>query len=444
MQLIDRLLITVKGYPNSKVADSLLAKPAPPPVRPRLLVPWRRRVQGLGVLLLLVLPWLRLGGESVLRFDLPAGIFYFAGRTLRLEEFYFLGLGLFILLFLFLLLTLALGRVWCGWLCPQTWLAELSEGAARRLGLAVSPRRVDGPLWRLVLWHLFALAVALVPAAGLVVYFMPPELYWRQLAAAELGPWPLGFTVVLIGLFYADQVFLRRLACLDFCPYGRFQAILLDAGTLTLQLPSQQARLCLNCRACVRVCPMGLDIRRGYQGECINCATCLDACRKVMARRRQPGLIRYTFGLGDRGWRALLSPRLLLLCFLLLAAVTAAVYLSGHRSVVSMQLNRVVEAEPRLRPDGAEIHLFAVRLGNRGNQPGSYHLQAQTAAGRELEMLGPGAAPLALGPGERRRWELALVLPPPTAEQAETIYFRLLDGEGREQAGVRLTISFAE
>ncbi|MDZ7642082.1 MAG: 4Fe-4S dicluster domain-containing protein [Desulfurivibrio sp.] len=409
----------------------------PPAPAPALLYPWRRRLQLLGVLLFLALPWWRLGGESVLRFDLPAGIFYFAGRPWRLEEFYFLGLGLLILLFAFLLLTLVLGRVWCGWLCPQTWLAEFIEGVARRLGLEVAPRQLRGTRFRLVLLHLLALLVAVVPAVGLVCYFMPPELYWRRLLAGNPGPWQAGATLVLVVFFYVSQVWIRRLACLDFCPYGRFQALLLDAGTLVLRLPPKERGLCLNCRACVRVCPLGLDIRQGYQGQCINCATCLDACRRVMARRRQPGLIRYTFGTGERGWRALFSPRLGLLLVVLLLVVAATFYLGGERDELSLQIRRVVPTESRQQADGGEIVLFSASLGSRAATAGAYRLRAVTAEGRSLELLGPADDLIELEPGERRQLDFAVELPAAVAAESPAVFFQLVDDAGRVQASQR-------
>ncbi len=411
----------------------------PPPPEPPLLGPWRRRGQLTGLLLFLLLPWLRLGGESVLRFDLPAGLFHLFGFTLRLEDFYLLGLALLGLIFLLLLLTLVLGRVWCGWLCPQTWLAELAEGLARRLGLTVTPGKIRGTWWRLALLHLLCLLLALVPAAGLVWYFMPPQLYWRQLLAGTLGPWPLGSTLLLTGLFYADLLFIRRLACREFCPYGRFQAILLDVGTLTLRLPPEAEASCLNCRACLKVCPMGIDIRKGYQVECINCGTCLDACRKVMARRRASGLIRYTFGTGNRGWRALITPRLLLLSLVLLLIGAAFGYLVSHRAEVTLQVNRVVGAEPRVAA-GKTVLLFTARVGSRAGQAGVYQLRAE-AAGRPLELLGPGAAPLELAPGQRHQLDFALLLPTGSAGERLEIVFLMVDGEGREQARRRLELS---
>ncbi|MFU8819478.1 MAG: 4Fe-4S dicluster domain-containing protein [Desulfurivibrio sp.] len=405
---------------------------------PPLLRPWRRRVQLLGLLLLLLIPWLRVGGESLLRFDLPAGLLYFAGFILRLEEFYLLGLALLGLLFLLLLLTLVLGRVWCGWLCPQTWLAELAEGIARGLGLQVTPRKIGGGGLRLALFHLCCLLLALVPAVALVGYFMPPRLYWQQLLAGNLGPWPLGSTLLLAGLFYVDLVLIRRLACLEFCPYGRFQTILLDSGTLGLGLAPAEAKLCINCLACVRACPMGIDIRKGYQVECINCGTCLDACRRVMARRGSQGLIRYSFGTGGRGWRALLSPRPFLLSLILLLIGIAFFYLIAFRAEMSLQVNRVVGVESRVTAAGDEVLLFTAWVGSRAGGAETYRLLARAADGQTLELMGPGAEPVPLEPGQRRRLEFALALPPGPGGEKIVLTFVMVDGDGQEQARRRL------
>ncbi|MFH7320217.1 4Fe-4S dicluster domain-containing protein [Desulfurivibrio sp. D14AmB] len=400
---------------------------------PALLRPWRRRVQLLGLLLLLLIPWLRLGGESLLRFDLPGGLFHFAGFTLGLEEFYLLGPALLGLLFLLLLLTLVLGRVWCGWLCPQTWLAELAEGAARTLQLRVTPRAMGGPLRRRLLFHLCCLLLALLLATALVGYFMPPQLYWQRLLGGTLGPWPLGTTLLLTGLLYADLVWIRRLACLDFCPYGRFQAILLDSGTLTLGLDPAAAQLCHDCRACLRACPMGIDIRQGSQVECVNCATCLDACRRVMARQGGHGLIRYTFGTGERGWRALLSPRLFLLSLLLLLAWGTFAYQLATREELSLQVSRVVVGESRVTAAGEEVLFFTARVAGRAGGGGSYRLRARLADGLPLLLMGPGNEPVRLAPRQRRRLDFALALPPgPTGEKV-ALLFMMVDDQGREQ-----------
>lgn len=260
--------------------------------------PWRRAVQWLGALLFFSLPFGRWQGESLLRLDVPGWTLYLPGRQLGVQEFYLVVPALLALIFLFLLVARFLGRVWCGWLCPQTWLNNLVEWLARGLGLRVDPRQIGGTWWRRALLHLVGMLFALWCGATMVWYFVPPELYWQRLLAGEPGPWALGFTLALAALVYLDAMFVRRLACREFCPYGRFQVILLGKHTLTLGLTADHAERCLDCRACVRACPMGIDIRRGYQVECINCGNCRDACRRVMAKAQpgRPALIAYRFG----------------------------------------------------------------------------------------------------------------------------------------------------
>ncbi len=436
--------------------------------------PWRRLVQGLGALLFFALPHLGWQGESLLRLDIPSWTLFVAGGRLRLEEFYLLGLFLLALLFFFLLLTMTLGRLWCGWFCPQTWLNNLVEGVARRLGMGVDPWKISGPWGRMLALHLFYAALALWCGATVVWYFVAPEVYWQRLAAGEPGPWSLGFTLGLAALIYLDAAFIRRLACRDFCPYGRFQAILLDRGTLTLGVSADHPRRCLDCRACVRACPMGIDIRRGYQVECINCGNCRDACRRVMARVQpgRPGLIRYRFGLEDAGWRALLSPRLLLVGLVLLALLGTLFFLAGQRQPVSLQVARLVTAQPAVGEDGMVSHRFRAQVANRTGEDAEYRLVARLVNGDQLSsgpatlvpsphpdgpgvaspgpaavapsypgeipVLGQGADFFPLAPGERRRLLFAVTLPPAGQGETHHLTFALVDRRGRQQVKVNI------
>lgn len=407
--------------------------------------PWRRAGQWLGALLFFSLPFLRWEGVSLLRLDIPSWTLYFFGRQLRLEEFFLLGLVLLALLFFLLLLTMVLGRVWCGWCCPQTWLNNLAEWLAHRLGLRVEPAGIGGPWFRRLALQVFYLLLALLVGLTLVWYFVDPEIYWQQLRAGELGPWPLGFTLVLTVLGYGDLALVRRLACRDFCPYGRFQAILLDRGTLTLGVTADHDRRCLDCRSCVRACPMGIDIRRGFQVECINCGNCRDACRRVMARVEpgRPGLIRYRFGWADGNWQALLTPRLLLVGLVFLLSLTAFFYLTGQRQAVSLQVARLVMAEAPAA--GSSIHRFRAQVANRTTLAAEYRLVVRDRANNSFTedpagpVIGQGADFFVLEAGERRQLLFAVVLPPTAAGEAQFLTFLLVDRAEREHAPVSIT-----
>lgn len=416
--------------------------------------PWRRALQWMGALLFFSLPFLRWDGLSLLRLDLPSGTLFFFGRQLRLEEFYLLGLLLLASIFLLLLTTMVLGRVWCGWLCPQTWLNNLAEWSARKLGLKVTPLQIGGAWPRKLLLHLLYLALALLVGATLVWYFVAPEIYWQRLRAGELGPWPAGFTLVVGVLIYLDLAFLRRLACREFCPYGRFQTILIDRGTLTLGLTADHARRCLNCRACLRACPNGIDIRRGFQVECINCGNCRDACRRVMARAQpgKPGLIEYRFGDGEVGWKALFTPRLLLVGLMLALALSLFFHLAGRRRVVSLQVARLVTVDAgraAVVEDGPAFHRFRAQVANRSSEAGEYRLVVRWEQAEEappvmeltdrqyLPLVGQGGSLFTLAANQRRSLLFAVALPP-SPHPGSRLFFALLDQQGREHGAVLL------
>lgn len=407
---------------------------------PFLLGPWRTRFQWLTTGLLLGLPFLRIGGESALRLDLPSQVLYCFGQAFRLEELYLLLFVSIVFLLGFLLLTLVLGRVWCGWACPQTTLVDLAEAFARRIGVKVQNGRMNPLPWQQLLLHLFYLSLALLVGCNLTWYFIAPGEFFSRLWSGQLGLAASLSVAVVASIIYLDLGWLRRLFCREFCPYGRFQTALVDPGTLTLRFHPDEASRCIRCGACTRVCPTAIDIRRGYQIECINCGRCLDACREVMARRQQPGIIRYTFGTSGRGWRALLNPRLLLVALALLGATAGLTLAVGQRAPVSLKIARSAAAVVRPLPQGQHAVFFAAYLSNRQQSPLLLTLQARSAD-TTLELRGL-TGQLQLDGGERTKVEFALVVPALASDQVLDIEFQLLDDRGiiltRADATLRL------
>jgi cytochrome c oxidase accessory protein FixG len=388
----------------------MIDPPAQPGCTPTLLSPWRRSGQWLASLLLLLIPWFHLGGHSLLRIDIPQLRLYLFGQTLHIEELYLVLLFTLIVGFAFLLVTVVLGRVWCGWLCPQTTLCDLAEWAARRLGLKVEHNRLVGDLWRKILIHGVYLLLSFLVSANLLWYFIEPHQFFSQLAGGELH-YAAVLTLVLTGLLvYLDLALVRRLMCSDFCPYGRIQTALVDKATLTLHLPPQELPRCIKCGACVRTCPMEIDIRQGYQVQCINCGRCLDACRKTMAKRAEPGLISYTFGLADLGAKSLLNLRVLLPSLLLLGLLIVLSVAMIDRVPVSLKVSVSHTAAARELPDHQLGTFFNAWVNNRSPQTASYTLVARRRAdGADLPLKGQHQATLA--PGENRRLDFIVITP---------------------------------
>ncbi len=375
-------------------------------------------------------PFLRWGGQSLLRVDLETRSLLAFGQTFGLEEFP-LVLPLVLALFTtLLLLTLVFGRVWCGWACPQTLWSDLVEGVARRLGARVRGRRLLATPAQKVVFHMVCAALGLVVGANLVWYFLPPAGYVAALFHGEL-PAPAAITTLAVAAaVYLDLAFLRRTFCAEFCPYGRFQTTLVDRGTLTLQVLPGQAGRCIECGACVAACPTGVDVRRGADAGCINCGRCLDACAAVMARRGEGGLIGYTWGSGDHGPRALLTPRTALVFGVALAAWGALFLAAGRSEPLAFSVRRSATAEPRVIAGERFVTFFTGAVTNRTGRPLELTLVAN-AGDHPLEVRGPGRQ-LILAPGERATVEFALVAPLPAEDgpMAATLAW-VMDGAQR-------------
>jgi len=404
----------------------------------RLLGPWRRRFQWLTALTVLLVPWIQFGGQSLLRLDIGSLSLHLFGQTLHIEELYlFLFFTLAFTLF-FLLVTLVFGRIWCGWACPQTTLSDVAEWWIRNTGLRLAGHRLQGSLGRKILAHAGFLFLAVTVAMNLVWYFIEPQRMFSEIFRGELhwGAW--GTLGVVAATVYLDLAFVRRLMCRDFCPYGRFQTALVDPGTLTLLIPASEASRCIECGSCVRACPMGIDIRRGYQVECINCGRCLDACRLVMTRRNEPGLIRYSFGYEGRGPRALLHPRTLLLGVAFTALVgilTGAILL---RSEASLKIAVSHTATSRLLDENRQVTFFSAWVGNRTQQDQRYEVSARLEGLETPPELKGQVAGIDIAPGQNRHLEFALLTPP--RPQATTVTFELHDQRGEVRAQAAATV----
>jgi cytochrome c oxidase accessory protein FixG len=316
-------------------------------------------------------------------------------------------------------------------------LNDLAEWGARKLRLQFSDNRLVGAAWRKLLLQFFYLLLAALVSANLIWYFVEPQRFFASLFSGELRfGVALTFAATAL-LIYLDLALVRRLMCREFCPYGRIQATLVDPGTLTLQLPETEKPRCIKCNSCVRCCPMGIDIRNGYQVECINCGRCLDACRIIMNNRSEPGLICYTFGSNNLGPSALFNPRTLILGLLLLSLLTGLGFAVFNRAEASLKVSVSHKVASRILNDGQQVTFFNAWLNNRGTEEKSYSLLAKDAAGAPLTLKGQTAA-LTLSGGANRKIDYVLVTPP--VDAPSVVEFLLTDEQRNVLARARAQI----
>lgn len=268
------------------------------------------------ILIYLFLPWIYIDGKQWVLLDIPRREFTLFGTTFfghdaPLIIFFFAAAGLF-----FGFITSLWGRVWCGWACPQTVFIDaifrkiesIVEGNSRkRITLDAAPMSFSKFMKRSVKWGLFIIA-SLHIAHSFIGYFVGThKLFYITMSAPSEH-----FTVFFITMFVAaivlfDFAFFREQFCLIACPYGRFQSVIMDDNSKTINYDKKRGEPrrsngvlkedegdCINCYHCVKVCPTGIDIRRGTQLECIACTMCIDACDSIMDKISKPkGLISY-------------------------------------------------------------------------------------------------------------------------------------------------------
>ncbi|NTW54216.1 MAG: 4Fe-4S binding protein [Chlorobaculum sp.] len=286
---------------------------------------YRRTVEILQAILLTGLPFLNINGQSAFRFDIRELNLYFFGSVIRIGDFYLiLAATLFLLLFISAV-TVILGRVWCGWLCPQTVLLDLTESLAKLFG-----KKHRKTLQKLILLPLSALV-----AITMIWYFVPPEEAIRGLASSPLIA---GFFIVLWVLVYLELGFLGRNFCTTICPYAMMQNALFDKDTLVIEYDKSRDSTCMKCDDCVKVCPVGIDIKEGLSNSCIACAECIDACWLKSSKRNLPPFPNY------KG--KIIRPKTFWLAGLTAASALVLVMLFALRPPVEFTLSRVQEPLP--------------------------------------------------------------------------------------------------
>ena len=306
-----------------------------------------------------------------------------AAVPVRVDQFYLVLLATLFVVAAFLLVTVILGRVWCGWLCPQTVFNDLAELIGSRFVKWLPPPAAK------LFEQLLAATISMLIAFNIFCWFMSPAQAAIRLLDFAMHPLMAACFLSMTLFGYLNLLLVKRSFCRSYCPYGRFQAALLDDGTLNLAFREENRSRCIRCGACVRTCPMTIDIREGYQIECIGCGRCIDACRDVMERRSGGfGLIDYRFG-NLKGTRVRFGSKALALSALsLLLGVALVAGLIG-RNQTAFVVQRIASVEPRSLPDGSRVQPWRVTIGNRSESNKTYSLRVSTVKDGEITLLGP-------------------------------------------------------
>ena len=392
--------------------------------------------------------------DQAVLIDLAGRRFYFFWIEIWPHEFYFVagllimaGLGLF-------LFTSALGRVWCGYTCPQTVWTDLFilverwiEGDRNaRVRLHQAPWSFRKARLRAAKWVSW-MFIGLATGGAWVFYFADAPTLATQFMTLSAPPIAWFTVAFLTATTFVFGGLMREQVCIYMCPWPRIQGAMMDDATLTVgyrdwrgeprgKKRDATAGDCVDCNACVAVCPMGIDIRNGQQMECITCALCIDACDDVMEKLgRERGLIDY-LALADAPreqagkkprplWQHVLRPRTILYTFVWSAVGLAMVYALFVRPEIEMTV--APERNPTFvtLSDGSVRNTYELRLRNKHGEVRTFGLHVDGGSQLNLAVEGTPYTAIDVPADETLRIRVYVTSPPQGRfAQAETSALR--------------------
>ena len=380
-----------------------------------------------------IAPFVRVGGRPLFLMDLPRRHFTFFGYTFlptdTLAFMFFLG-TLIISIFL---LTALFGRAWCGWACPQTVFLEFLFRPIEQLfeGGYTGSRRLDKEgAWftprRIAKYATYGALALFVSHTFLAFFVGTDHLYRWVFNPPAQHPTAFFFVVVATGLIWFNFTWFREQTCLIVCPYGRWQSALVDHQSLMVVYDHRRgeprelgvkhrapdAGDCIDCKACLQTCPMGIDIRNGWQMECVNCTQCIDSCDAVMERIGKPkGLIRYASIDEVNGKpRHLLRVRTIFYPAVLVVLATGLIVTLALKAPADVTVLRGLTGPFLEQPDGRISNQIRVKVSNRTAVEQSYRI-AITGLPEDGSTIIAPENPLIVGAGETRTTSVFVVLP---------------------------------
>ena len=395
------------------------------------------------------LPWINWGDRQSVLFDLPSRHFYIFGLTFWPQDFMLLAWLLIIAAFGLFTVTSVVGRIWCGYTCPQTiwtaifmWVEQVTEGTRHaRIRLDQAPWSLDKVVRR-GSKHALWLGWAFVTGLTFVGYFTPIRALAVDVVTLHVAAWAAAWIVFFTLATYINAGWMREQVCIYMCPYARFQSAMFDKDTLIVSYDAARGEPrgarkrgthpeslgdCVDCELCVQVCPTGIDIRNGLQYQCIGCAHCIDACDDVMQKvGYAPGLIKYTteHALTGRSTR-LLRPRVIGYAAALSIMVVAFSVALVNRSLLGIDVIRdrgelFHEDRDAIRND------YTLKIINKTQAAQSYAL---TLAGDAHGLTFEGPAKVDVDAGEVANVPVSLAMGPAKLDSAYfDVRFQACDG----------------
>ncbi|MDQ1162834.1 cytochrome c oxidase accessory protein FixG [Chryseobacterium sp. SORGH_AS 447] len=362
------------------------------------------------------LPFVKINGNPFLLFNVIDRKFFIFGQPFYLQDFFILALGAVTSVIFVMLFTVVFGRIFCGWLCPQT---IFMESVFRKIEYLIEGDRnkqmkLDRQEWnsekirkRVIKWSVFAL-MSVIITNFMFMYIVGYEEVFTIIMEG-LADHSLKF-LGMIGFaatFYFVFAWLREQVCTLVCPYGRLQGVLIDKQTINVYYDFKRGEGrskwrnnedrkalskgdCIDCQQCVVVCPTGIDIRNGQQLECVNCTACIDACDEVMEKVGLPkGLIRYATEAEIENREPFrFTPRMKATTVILTLLIGFLGFLMYDRGSMEAKFIKPAGSTFFIK-DGKITNTFIYTLLNKSNEQKTLTIKVIAPQNAEIDFFGP-------------------------------------------------------
>ncbi len=359
---------------------------------------YRKLISYVLMLVLFFTPLIKINSEPLFLFNIIERKFILFGSVFYPQDFHLFLFTMLTFLVFIILFTVVFGRLFCGWVCPQTIFMEM---LFRRIEYAIegdanAQIKLNKSEWtsekiiKKALKHFVFFSISVFIANVFLSYIIGfDEVQKIILEPIKLHMYGFIAMVVFSYIFYGVFAFMREQVCTTICPYGRLQGVLLDKNSIVISYDNLRGEPrgklskasnpmislpvlgdCIDCNLCVKVCPTGIDIRNGTQLECTNCTACIDACDEVMVKVNKPkGLIRYDSANGiETGVRNIWTTKVKAYTAVLLLLIAFNTFLLSSRSDVESIIMRTPGMLYQDNNDGYITNLYNYKFINKSSK----------------------------------------------------------------------------
>ena len=363
-------------------------------------------------------PFIRIGGHPLLMFNILERRFFLFGVPFWPQDFTVLGLTLITFIVFIILFTAVFGRLFCGWICPQTVFMEMVfrkieywvEGDAPNQ-VKLNRSSMSGEKFlKKTLKHSIFFILSFAIGNTFLAYIIGTDQLLTIVTEPVSQHWIGLMTLVIFSLgFYSIFAGFREQVCTLVCPYGRLQGVLLDPNSIVVHYdflrgePRGKSKIrgesalgdCVDCSQCVRVCPTGIDIRNGTQLECINCTACIDVCNGIMKKIHKPhGLIRYASYYGiNTGMHKMFTPRAIGYSAVLSVLLILVMGIYSSRMPVEISILRTPGVMYQETSEGGFSNLYNVKVVNKTFESQQIEIKLIDPEGGKILWISPLVIP---------------------------------------------------